>query len=229
VTRWRRALFVVAIVWPLVGIAALVILVSGAVLVGGVPKGVTTDRVTAVGTILGAGGFLLAIVATIIAVIAYVNSLPRPDLFVDNVEQVAQAFPPSGTWGLKITLGNRGQVAARFVAVRVTFSNWRWQFTDRTAPSAWTIEDYSTNPSFERASWEGGADAVIHPTWPYTLPELGSLTSSLSFGMGYVANDAGEMVPEVIPPSIDFSIEIVADRMRRPKSFPHDFFIGPQS
>jgi hypothetical protein len=212
----------------LVLIAAAVIRASIAVLAGGVPKGITTDQLAAIGTILGGGGFLFAIVATVVAVIAYANSLPRPDLIVHNVEQIAQAFPPSGTWGLKITLSNRGKVAARFVAVRVTFSNWRWQFADRTVPSAWTIEDYSTNPFFERATWEGGADTVIHPTWQYTLPELGSLNSSLSFGMSYTENEAGEMVPDRVPESIDFVIEIVADRMR-PKSLSSGFSIGPRS
>ena len=125
----------------------------------------------------------------------------------------AQASPPSGTFGLKITVANRGPIAARFVAVRVTFSNWRWQFQSPNVPRSWHA-DYSTNPFFERVTWEGGADAVVHPTWPYLLPLLGNLVSNRSFGEFKVPNDAGEMVPDIIPKTIDFTVEIVADRMR---------------
>jgi hypothetical protein len=210
----------------LVAIAAVVIVMSALVLVRGAPSGVTANQFAAIGTILGGGGFLFAIVATVVAVVAYANSLPRPDLYVQTLEQVAQAFPPSGTWGLKITLGNGGQVAARFVAVRVTFSNWGWQFADAPtrARTPWRV-DYSTNPFFSRATWEGGADAVLHPTWPYIIPELGPLNSNFSFGSFAVANDAGEMVPVPVPKSIDLTIEIVADRMTA-RSFDHSFVIS---
>lgn len=204
----RRALVPIGL---LVVIGVVAVAFSCVALASGFPDRVIADRLAAVGTILGAGGFGLALVATGLAVLAYVNSLPRPDVYVISVEQVAQAFPPAGSWGLKVTLGNRGEVAARFVAVRVTFSDWRWQF-GTAAPTPWT-PDYSTNPFFERVTWEGGADAVLHPTWPYLLPELGQLVSSLSFGSGYV------------PSSIDFKIEIVANRMK-PKSSDHHFKIA---
>ena len=210
----------------LVAIAAVVIVTSALVLVRGAPSGITANQLAAIGTILGGGGFLFAIVATVVAVVAYANSLPKPDLYVETVEQVAQASPPAGTWGLRITLGNRGTVAARFVAVRVTFSNWRWQFTDAAtrARTPWRV-DYSTNPFFDRATWEGGADAVLHPTWVYLVPELGYLRSNFSFGSFSVPNDAGVMVQVPVPKSIDFTIEIVADRMVA-RSSNHSFVIS---
>jgi hypothetical protein len=220
VTRNRLA------IGALVAIAAAVIVASALVLARGVPSDVSTSQFAAIGTILGGGGFLFAIVATVVAVMAYANSLPKPDLYVETVQQVAQTFPPSGTWGLKITLGNRGTVAARFVAVRVTFFDWGWQFTDAAtrARTPWRV-DYSTNPFFDRATWEGGADAVLHPTWPYIVPELGPLRSNFSFGSFSVPSDAGEMIPVPVPKSIDFAIEIVADRMVA-RSSDHQFVIS---
>jgi hypothetical protein len=198
--------------WFAAVICIAVIIGSVLVLSAGVPRAITDTQFTAVGTILGAGGFLLAITATVIAFAAYFNSLPRPDVQLVSADPVAQSFPPVGTLGLKVTIENKGVVAARFVAVRVTFSNWRWQFEDRNAPTAW-VADYSTNPFFEQVTWEGGADAVIHPTWPYHLPLLGPLKSHRSFGAFSVPNEAGVMVPDVTPKSIDFTVEIVADRM----------------
>ncbi len=210
----------------LIAIAVAVSAASALVLARGVPSGVSTNQLAAIGTILGGGGFLFAIVATVVAVVAYANSLPKPDLYVETVEQVAQASPPAGTWGLKVTLSNRGTVAARFVAVRVTFSDWRWQFTDAAtrARTPWRV-DYSTNPFFDRATWEGGADAVLHPTWAYLVPELGYLRSNFSFGSFSVPDENGVLVQVPVPKSIDFTIEIVADRMTA-RSSDHKFVIS---
>ena len=211
----------IAFVIVLILVAGAAVTASVVVLRSGVPSGITDHQLTAIGAILGAGGFLLAAAATVIAVVAYFNSLPRPDLRLVSAEMVAQAYPPSGTFGLKVTIENKSAVAARFVAVRVTFSNWRWQFQDRNEPTAW-VADYSTNPFFEQVTWEGGADAVVHPTWPYVLPLLGHLWSDRSTPIS-VPNEAGEMVPDVVPKSIDFTVEIVADRMRprvMPRSIP---------
>jgi len=205
--------FGIAFVIMLVLVAGAAVTAALVVLHSGVPGDITDHELTAIGAVLGAGGFLLAATATVVAVVAYFSALPRPDIRLVSAEMVAQASPPSGTFGLKITVANRGPIAARFVAVRVTFSNWRWQFQSPNVPRAWQA-DYSTNPFFEQVTWEGGVDAVVHPTWTYLLPLLGNLVSNRSFGEFKVQNEAGEMVPDVIPKTIDFAVEIVADRMR---------------
>jgi len=56
-----------------------------------------------------------------------------------------------------LTLGNRGQVAARFRRSAVTFSNWNWQVDIRTyARSAgWACRLQHQSIFFEQATWEG--------------------------------------------------------------------------
>jgi hypothetical protein len=228
----HRALPSSGIQWLIFAVTSLGVVVTGgaiAVLLVGFPGVAQADRVVAIGTIFGAGTFVFAIIGTLVAAQAYANSVQRPDLYVVDVIPLGQAAPWMGDWTLKITLGNRGSVAARFIAVRVTFTNdWRWQLVG-SFTSEW-ITDQSTNPFFERIAWAGGADAVVHPGWEYLLPALGPPRSiyamDLQHGGGAVVqDDRGEMVPMRNPETVELIVEVVADANRAiQRAF--GFFVG---
>jgi hypothetical protein len=126
-----------------------------------------TDQWTALGALYGAGAFVLAAFAAVLATIAYVNSTEQPLLVL------AHTSMPVGfqDWSFSLRLENRGPVAARFVAVRLKFIGTRIKLPYANYPMEprWT----SGRPGWDmgtEAFWEGGADAVLHPKWPYQLP-----------------------------------------------------------
>jgi hypothetical protein len=198
-------------------LAALVVGASLAVWFFGTPHA-TTDQWAAITVILGVGGFVFAIIATIVAVVAFERTIQRPALGVARIDYPMQALPPEGSFSIDLKLENNGQVAARFVAVRITFTNTWWRFA--MLGSKWE-GNFGTSPHFAQATWEGGADAVVHPHWQYDVPELGPLTSS-DQGAIATSDETGNLIPVVFPSSIDYTIEIVADGMK-PITTEHSF------
>jgi hypothetical protein len=125
-----------------------------------------SDQWAALGTLYGAGAFVLALIATALAAIAYINSTEKPLLVL------AQTSMPVGfqDWSFSLRLENRGQVAARFVAVRLKFNGTRIAHDGHPMEPKWTSGRPGGWDLSTEAFWEGGADAVLHPRWPYQLP-----------------------------------------------------------
>jgi len=156
------------------------------------PPTASADRWAAEGALFGAGAFVLAVLATAIATIAFVNSTDRPKLRIEpsytwrptpdppSPDAIPGRFPD---WSLQLSIYNDGPVAARNLAVRVTFTDpglfapdW---ITLETRDGASSLSPWrAANPndlSPAQVWWEGGADAVVHPSprWPYQVPQLG--------------------------------------------------------
>ncbi len=161
--------------WPRSGLTLVALLAIVAVIVvaltltirPGWPK-TPSDQWAALGAIYGAGALALAVLATVIATVAYTNATERPALVMHS--SMAMQFQD---WSLTIELENRGRVAARFVAVRLGFvgaglalpyTNFPIDGAWRSGPAGW---DGAT-----KAFWDGGADVVIHPNWNYVIPVL---------------------------------------------------------
>lgn len=100
------------------------------------------DEWTALGTLYSFGGFLLAAFAALLATIAYINSTEKPRLFLHS--SYALHFQD---WSFALRLENRGPVAARFVAVRLRFSD---------ATISLPYDDFPMGPwKTGPAGWEG--------------------------------------------------------------------------
>lgn len=125
-----------------------------------------SDRWAALSAIYGAGAFLLAVAATVIATIAYINSTEKPRFVVHTSRS-----EDLQDWSLGLQLENRGQVAARFVAVRLRFVGTKTSDPDDQLPMRpWTPSGLQGWHGATEAVWEGGADVVIHPDWTYRVP-----------------------------------------------------------
>jgi hypothetical protein len=156
------------------------------------PNGPPADPWSATGTVFGGGAFVLAVLATIIATAAFVNSTERPELHLiamypggtligpltpawtngqpDESGQIT-SVAESSDWGLDLILYNAGPVAARFVALQVTFGDGARLDTKGSAGALAPWHRPTTVT--DELRWEGGADAVVHPSWYYTVPQLG--------------------------------------------------------
>ncbi|SRR5216683_1471352 len=162
--------------WPVTGTVFVLALVVVALIVAGLTWRVrpsqwptsSTDQWAALGAVYGAGALVLAVLATVIATIAYINSTEKPRLFVHS--SMALQFQD---WSLSLEIQNRGRVTARFVAVKLKFigarmtlpyANFPIDRSWRTGPAGWD--------GAMAAYWEGGADVVIHPNWNHIIPAL---------------------------------------------------------
>jgi hypothetical protein len=179
------------------------------------------DRWAAEAALFGVGGFLLAIIGTAVAVVAYVNSTEKPDLQLTTVSAAGIApgdrldlivdhrtdFGLNDAWMLRLELTNTGPVAARFVAVRVTLEGaWLWAASSALIP--WKSGTLATPHQF---FWEGGADAVIHPGWQYQVPTLGPSGLGMSN-----EQDEVEILIEVIGDDVSLVTRRETLRVARP-------------
>jgi hypothetical protein len=176
------------------------------------------DQWAAEGAVFAAGAFVLAILATGFAAVAYVNSTLRPRLRISYATFPGWSQPlilsvtpeyPSGwaeIWTLNLRLVNDGAVAARYVAVRLRLQGASLYRSIAAKPSTlapldpWKASSpMLVNPNVVR--WEGGADAVVHPggdKWEYEIPELGPVPLVVDAG----ANE------------FTFDIDVIADEVR---------------
>jgi hypothetical protein len=133
-----------------------------------------TDRWSAIGAVATLGALLFAVIATGVAVIAYIGSTLKPALTFKALISVP-TYPTVGggafSWPVGITLENDGLVAARFIAVRVTLDGGYFHQTNPEWPRS---DDLST------AQWDGGADTIIHPHWDAPLPRLIAFVTPLT-------------------------------------------------
>ncbi len=158
------------------------------------------QRLGALGAIFTAGAFSLAVVGSVVALLAYGIAIQRPTLVahittpdiegqmirvgLGRPDQFGERhifqLPGYGRYGdtlsLRITVENTSDWSARNVAVRVDFRGIR-----RVPHSGgWDIADYHAAVTNEIVAlqWEGGADYAIHGHWPRTLPTI-HLTDAL--------------------------------------------------
>ena len=124
----------------------------------------SADRWTDVGAVFTGGAFVFACIATVVALVAYQQSLRRPRLVLEAKDGIVprDAEKP---WRLGLTLRNNGEVAARFVAVRVTLENA--EFKRVLEGEAWHLGSDS-----HVLQWEGGGDTIIHPQWEHKVPTI---------------------------------------------------------
>lgn len=171
------------------------------------------DQWNALAALFAAGAFLLAVVGTVVATVAYVNSTKKPSLIIDSLRAPGLDslwelhWRPGGEygfvaeWRLSLTLWNLGTVAARFVAVRVALYADRRGARPQDQPRDPKLHPVSGREGFgswmpvgREFNWEGGADRVIHPQWRYEIPPLeGTLdvqeNSDVGFFLYIIAND----------------------------------------
>ncbi len=217
----RRAYLLVGV---LVAAIALVVWLMIVALPATFPATVEADRWAAEATVIGAGALFFAVVATLLAVVAYVNSTEKPELQFeaaydgrkDPLDIAWNERPPDKSgqvisvgehpaWSLTLQLHNAGPVAARFVAIRVRCGPGM-QLKNQRGPwsAGWpTLEPWRpalaerTQEWLSQAWWEGGADAVVHPSWPYPAHLLGPTPLRLT---------GQQMQTE-----FHFTVEVVAD------------------
>ncbi len=180
------------------------------------PPGKPADPWAAEGAIFGIGAFVLAVLATIIATIAFVNSSEKPSLQLEAYcpgrdEPLAMSWnsgqPDEScrvtsageypNWLLSLYLHNDGPVAARFIAINVTFgAGAKLETKGQTILKHWQtlMERWTASSEFR---WEGGADAVVHPSWPYGVQLLGPIYLFLEGPQSQT--------------SFEFDVEVVAD------------------
>lgn len=197
------------------GVAAVFIIVFALVLRPSklVPDN-NTDRWAAEAALMGFGGLFLAFVGTSVAVVAYINSTDKPALHLAQIHDYdmgpfSSQVGHGRLWQMTLLLQNEGSIAARFAAVRLTFSRQVWS---PEQAGFGHIPQYSFTPWSARSTshgdslafwWEGGADAVIHPGWEYMVPQvtLAVPDSENPANIGITA------------PDLEVTIEVVADVM----------------
>jgi hypothetical protein len=183
-----------------VGLALGLVLMGCAVVTGLVAliawrSSISLDqRLAALGATFTGGAFSLAVVGSIVALLAYFIAIQRPTLIAHitiadiegqtirvglgrpdqfgerHIFQLPGYRRPADNLPLRITVENTSDWSARNVAVRVDFKSIR-----RIAhPGGWDIADYHAAITNEiiALQWEGGADYAIHGHWPRTLPTI---------------------------------------------------------
>jgi len=162
----------------------------------GVPWAVGQDtvdrRLAALADVATAGGFLLAVLAVVVALLAYWQSIKRPRLALEvrvgdgTQEHIATLLYGSGTYrlvaaypqsGLNVTLISKNDVSARNPAVKVTVLNGLTNLYTQAA--GWSLGDGGAE-GFKSAQWDGGADYLVHGGWQRQLPELPLVGSRLT-------------------------------------------------
>ncbi len=141
-----------------------------------------SDRIATEGAIFAAGTFVLAVLGSSLALVAYVNSSLRPQLsvaqFIAHVapDSVADYIRPDfyRYCSLWLTLENNGTAAARHVSIRVTFKGAGFEMGDESPTQVGQWHRVLLPDMTNTYVWEGGAATLIHPDWPYMAPELGS-------------------------------------------------------
>ncbi len=192
---WPRRAYDLVVTLVLVVVVALIVALK--VRPTEFPPTKAADQWAAEGAVFAAGAFLMAVLATAIATVAYINSTERPLVRVAvshpgetdpwRASWVRDARDQSGEkttraefdgWFLTLRLFNDGPVAARFVAIRVTFRDGA-HLSVRRLESLRPCQAGSPRVTYARkervfytasVSWEGGADAAVHPSWEYDVP-----------------------------------------------------------
>lgn len=106
-------------------------------------------------------GALLALAASAVAVLAYRNSIQRPELDLGAVNSLNV---------VALTLTNTGSATARHPVVRVHFTA-PYEFDPAYLDAGWRREDFTADGLYRTITWYG-EDAVVHPGFEYHLPAI---------------------------------------------------------
>ncbi|TMC52373.1 MAG: hypothetical protein E6J20_11940 [Chloroflexi bacterium] len=185
-----------------------------------------SDRLTLEAVLLTAGTFVLALVAAVVALAAYVAATQTPDLAPTIVFHVGQpnrpvftveAVPPVGkaikisewlqTQTTEVRIENRSRSSARNPALRIDLVGL--SMTDFSAPG-WEIVQRVRQRGVTAIQWDGGADYAIHGRWTRELP-------------GFNLQDM-YLVPEHL--TCELRLTVVADGFNRVVRLPVEI-IGP--
>jgi hypothetical protein len=185
------------------------------------------QRLVALGDTLAACGLFLAIVASVVAVLAYRVSIQRPSLRatvevdggLDDIElglegpdsagerrvaRLPHPGPQSKSVPLVVRIENDSDWSARNVAVRLDFKGMR----GIGAPIDWSRAGTDATTGHTSAlKWEGGADYAIHGNWTRELPAL-------------------ELAGVIVDPPLEacaLLVDVVAEGFRKTWTFPLKF------
>lgn len=106
-------------------------------------------------------GGVLAVIASIVALLAYRNSLQRPDLELAARNSLDEVY---------ITLTNSGQTSASRPVVRIRFGA-EGIFRSSNVKSEWKFEGFIQDGYYDTITWHGD-DVVVHPGFDYPLPSI---------------------------------------------------------
>lgn len=138
------------------------------------------DQLAAVTSVFATGTFVLAVVAGVIALAAYIASIQPPDLdvelevpfskpnqpefFVDHANKAAAEYARVlGPTELVIRIHNRSPFSARNPACRVELKGLAGMFDAHG--DAWSFLRFFRGLGAVLAQWDGGANYMIHGRW----------------------------------------------------------------
>ena len=178
---------------PIRGLSFLLLIFGLVVVLAGTLYGATValdednldHRLAALADVFSASAVALALIAGLIALLAYNESLKRPALRLDaklgdgqKGKVVGTALDGSGNYReiadskdslLNMTLSVTNQVSARNPAVKVSIRNGLTAL--HGFGGGWVAGDDSTS-GFQSARWDGGADYIVHGGFPRDLYPL---------------------------------------------------------
>jgi|SRR5262252_4852936 len=137
------------------------------------------DQLAAVTSVFATGTFVLAVVAGVIALAAYIASIQPPELdvelevrfakpnqpefFVDHANKGAADYAKVlGPQELVIRIHNRSRFSARNPACRIELKGLAGMFSSR---DEWSFLRFALQGYAVLAQWDGGANYMIHGRW----------------------------------------------------------------
>jgi hypothetical protein len=144
------------------------------------------DRSTRVGAALGIAGCVLAFVAAVAALAAYMAASGVPDLDVEvrfpfsevNLPHFRAADDQPDGNSIKIepykqgigtlTIRNQSSYSAKNPGIRVKLVG----ILGFTGAHGWTTTAFGTTVGVTEIQWDGGSDQMIHGRWTRVLPEI---------------------------------------------------------
>jgi hypothetical protein len=143
--------------------------IAGAALAVWLSKFTVSDKITAEGDVFVIGALVYAVLGTAIAVLAWLNATEKPALRLVGWRTSDARDSVLANWKWDPVIQNEGHVAARFVAVRVTFEGC--VFNPPSPPFGWRLSPPGADAVYQ-ADWSGGADVVVHAGFDFPLPRL---------------------------------------------------------
>jgi hypothetical protein len=153
--------------WPVRLVTAIIVVVSLVclVVIPGFAVLSNADVGTKAGVIQAATswwGAVLALIASIIAALAYRNSVHRPDLEIGAVNSLDV---------VALTLTNVGAASARGLVVRVRFDP-PFEFNPQYLVPSWRREDFTGDGMYRTLTWYGDESAIVHPGFEFHVPPI---------------------------------------------------------
>jgi hypothetical protein len=225
-SRLQRRAAIAALGLVLVVVTALVALWVDAVLSSS--SHTFSDRLAEASAIIAGGTLLLALIAAVVAMMAYAAATGQPDLrlqvrfefshpnrpvFSANVDQqnwiAADRFKQ--TWGT-ISLRNDSGYPARNPAVIVRLKGMAFLWDEYSNSDEWVIIDFANTVGILSVQWDGGPNYSIHGHSTRALPRLNL--------------DRLWHIPVRGKPALSF--ELLADGYKRDITVPVNFIVDEQ-